>query len=817
MGRHVRTFMQNHSARWIACLGACAPLLLSCDSVSVTSVAVASVDVVPAAVELVTGQSAQLSALAMDGSGAQLSVSSVEWTAEPSEIVQVDASGRVTALAPGTATISAITSGVVGRATVAVGVPGLLALSTSTLRFDGVAGQPSPTPQVIQVGEGDGGVVMDLGTEIRYGAGASGWLQATLSSDRAPATVTVRASTGSLAPGSYSATVDVTSSSATNSPMRIEVDFVVARPLPVILLSPTALSFDGSATKSAQVTNSGDGQLTGLSTRVEYDDGAATGWVAAALGDASAPTAVVVTTDDSALPPGTHTARVVVTSIVDGVAPAVLTVTLSGGQQAPLLRVSPDSVFLSANTGASANGTLNVSNGGTGVLSGLRKAVGYGAGQPTGWLATSLSSTTAPAVLSLVADASSLSVGTYNASMEVLADAPNSPLFVPVVLTVTPVPIQPPAAPTSLAGVATTTPASVALTWKDASTNESAFDVRRRTGSGAWQIVATVKADAQTWTDTTVTGGSTYDYQVRACNSAGCSAWSATATVTVPAPVVVPARPTGLSASATATTIGLRWTDASSNETRFDVRRRIQGGAWQIIATPPADTTSYLDTTVVAGTSYDYRVRACNAAGCSAWSNIASATVPTGVQVPAKPGNPVLTVLSAIDIDVAWADNSTNETRFELQRRTSALGWSLIASPAANTTTYRDSPLLPGIEFRYRIRACNSAGCSAWSSVIRATTQNPTSAPRSPINPTILSASPSAVVIGWTDVSDNETTFVIEEGSLTTSWAPIGVVGVNVTSFTDTQVITGKLIQYRVRSCNPAGCSGAYTVSITIP
>ncbi|MFO1490415.1 MAG: S8 family serine peptidase [Kiritimatiellia bacterium] len=46
--------------------------------------------------------------------------------------------------------------------------------------------------------------------------------------------------------------------------------------------------------------------------------------------------------------------------------------------------------------------------------------------------------------------------------------------------------------------------------------------------------------------------------------------------------------------------------------------------AWTALASPAANATTYNDTTVSADTDYHYRVRASNASGNSAWSNIAS-------------------------------------------------------------------------------------------------------------------------------------------------------------------------------------------------
>jgi hypothetical protein len=79
-----------------------------------------------------------------------------------------------------------------------------------------------------------------------------------------------------------------------------------------------------------------------------------------------------------------------------------------------------------------------VANSGGGSLNGLTAVVTYQAGQPAGWLAANLSSTTAPSTLSLAAFISpSMGDGTYNATVDVVsAGVSNSPQTVTVTFVV---------------------------------------------------------------------------------------------------------------------------------------------------------------------------------------------------------------------------------------------------------------------------------------------------------------------------------------------------------------------------------------------
>ena len=90
-----------------------------------------------------------------------------------------------------------------------------------------------------------------------------------------------------------------------------------------------------------------------------------------------------------------------------------------------------------------------------------------------------------------------------------------------------------------------------------------------------------------------------------------------------------------------------------------------------------------------------------------------------------------------------------------------------------------------------------------------------------PVAPSGLSVTRAAatnVSLGWTDNSTDETAFAIERSPDSTSWAQIGTVGANATSYTDLTVAASTAYSYRVRATNGAGSSGfSNVVTVTTP
>ena len=103
----------------------------------------------------------------------------------------------------------------------------------------------------------------------------------------------------------------------------------------------------------------------------------------------------------------------------------------------------------------------------------------------------------------------------------------------------------------------------------------------------------------------------------------------------------------------------------------------------------------------------------------------ASATVVITVQdvPPADPSGLTANAASATRVDLAWTDNSANETSFLIERSTSSTtGFKQIASVGASIRTYTDGTgLSSGKVYYYRVRAANSAGNSAYSNTASAT------------------------------------------------------------------------------------------------
>ena len=119
----------------------------------------------------------------------------------------------------------------------------------------------------------------------------------------------------------------------------------------------------------------------------------------------------------------------------------------------------------------------------------------------------------------------------------------------------------------------------------------------------------------------------TYRFMITATNVAGSDTQHFTLTV-----VGRPAAPSGLRATGRGRSVSLTWTNNSStpSATWILIQRSTNAGfTTGIINTIVSPTaTTHIDTTVVKGKRYYYRVRAHNTVGNSAWSNVSSVTAP---------------------------------------------------------------------------------------------------------------------------------------------------------------------------------------------
>ena len=105
---------------------------------------------------------------------------------------------------------------------------------------------------------------------------------------------------------------------------------------------------------------------------------------------------------------------------------------------------------------------------------------------------------------------------------------------------------------------------------------------------------------------------------------------SSTVTITVTASSdTAPAAPSGQTATVAGTTVTVRWTDNSSNETTFEIKRQQRiGSTWTnetTVGSVGANVTQFTNTPGAG--RWRYAIRAVNSAGASAWTGWAQVTI----------------------------------------------------------------------------------------------------------------------------------------------------------------------------------------------
>ena len=267
------------------------------------------------------------------------------------------------------------------------------------------------------------------------------------------------------------------------------------------------------------------------------------------------------------------------------------------------------------------------------------------------------------------------------------------------------------------------------------------FNVYRSTVAGSiGSKITTTAASTTSYTDTGLTNGTTYYYEVTAANASGESAPSTPQQSAVPA--TVPGAPSGVSATPGNTQTTLTWSAPGSNGgaaiTGYNIYRSTSstGPFTSKLVTVGASASSYTDTGLTNGTPYYYEISASNPAGEGAKSTPAVSATPEP-----PPGAPAL--VSAVpgnaSVQLTWTAPTPNGgpavSSYNIYRSTAlATQGSIIGTTLAGTVTYTDGTVVNGTTYYYEVTAVNSIGEGGVSNQLSAT---PVAAPTVPSAPTL--------------------------------------------------------------------------------
>ncbi|MCU1380832.1 MAG: Alkaline phosphatase [Acidimicrobiales bacterium] len=254
--------------------------------------------------------------------------------------------------------------------------------------------------------------------------------------------------------------------------------------------------------------------------------------------------------------------------------------------------------------------------------------------------------------------------------------------------TATPHDLTGPSAPSGLVG----TPGDriAILDWTDSSAGDLAgYRVYRMNADGTWPTTPLATPAASTYTDVAVVNGNAYTYRVTAVDTSGNQSPPSTSIAVTPRtpsspvvvppgptnpapggggtttpPPVVPATPTGLSATPLDHAVALDWADNPESGATYRVFRMNPDGSWPTtpLATPAAST--YTDASALTGTTYTYRVTAIVGASQSAPSASVSAAPFAPVGAPRCGTRSPYTdaVLGAAGVAAYWRLGETTGT-----------------------------------------------------------------------------------------------------------------------------------------------------------
>lgn len=283
---------------------------------------------------------------------------------------------------------------------------------------------------------------------------------------------------------------------------------------------------------------------------------------------------------------------------------------------------------------------------------------------------------------------------------------------------------EPPAAPSLSASA---TPTSIDLTWSSPANGGAqitAYNIYRGGTSGPGKALHATVEPGLGWSDTAVTTGEEWFYEVAAVNSIGEGARSNEASAVVPEPPPPPDPPSAPTLSATAGNgvVNLSWSapadDGGAQVTAYEVYRRTSSTPYARIATL-GNVLAYKDTGRTNGTTYWYQVAAANSAGVGAVSNEASAKPTAPATRPSAPRSLKASNVPT-GIHLTWqpptSSGGSTLTGYRVYR-TGGSGGTRIFAVAPSLLTFTDTTVAPRTWYAYVVSAKNAVGESPASNI----------------------------------------------------------------------------------------------------
>ncbi len=245
--------------------------------------------------------------------------------------------------------------------------------------------------------------------------------------------------------------------------------------------------------------------------------------------------------------------------------------------------------------------------------------------------------------------------------------------------------------------------------------------------------------------------------------------------------------------------VAVNW-DAVETATQYALYRRAsENGSWSdwVALNKKITGTSFADSSIVPGTTYQYRAKAFNGEW-SVYSNRVEITVPS-----LTPAAPVIEVNALPGENVVSWPAVDNAEKYRLYRRVNdGSAWSDWTSVIQTETSYTDTAVTAGYLYEYRVKSYGNGEWSGYSNKEQVTGQAPAVKPPAP--PVItVTATAEKITVQWAAVPGAGKYQVFRREKADGSWTDWEVkYSAKGLVFNDKDVVGGVVYQYRAKSVN---------------